>query len=428
MKRIFNLLFLFVIISFQVGAQLPPVKQLITILISPDHADWQYKTGENVNFNVTVLQNDFPVENSTLSYEIKPEKMDDIKSGEVQLKNGTATIKAGTMKKPGFLRCFVRVTMNGKTYEKYATAGFDVEKIEPTTSLPSDFTEFWENWKSKLAEIPVEPVLTLMPERCTDKVNVYQVSMRNIDGKIYGILCMPKKEGKYPAILRVPGAGVRPYTGDPETAKEGFISLYIGIHGIPVNLPQEVYDDLAAGALKNYSKASIDDKNNYYYKRVFLGCIRAVDFIFTLPEFDGVNIGVTGGSQGGALSIVTASLDPRIKYLVAFYPALSDLTGFLEGRAGGWPYLFRGDEIKSKERIETSKYYDVVNFARFLKVDGWYSWGFNDNACPPTSTFAAYNVIPAKKELHIFQDTQHWTYPEQQEMAKEWLQGKLLNK
>ena len=427
MKKLFRLLLTLTVVLFTVVSLFAqPARQLVTIIISPDRADWQYKTGEKVEFNVTVLQNDFPLDNATLSYEVKPEKMDVTKSGEIKLKKGMATINAGTMKNPGFLRCFARVTVDGKQYEKYATAGFDVEKIKPTTSLPSDFTEFWDNWKLKLAQIPVEPVLTLMPERCTDKVDVYHVSMKNIDGKIYGILCKPKKAGKYPAILHVPGAGVRPYGGDISNAEAGIITLQIGIHGIPVNLDQGVYDDLKFGALKDYNRATMDDKDNYYYKRVYLGCVRAVDFIFALPEFDGKNVVVTGGSQGGALSIITAGLDSRIKYLAAFYPALCDLTGYLEGRAGGWPHMFQGADAQRRDRIETSKYYDVVNFARFVKVEGWYSWGFNDNVCPPTSIYAAYNVIPAKKENHIFQDTQHWTYPEQQEMVKNWLQDKLL--
>ena len=95
------------------------------------------------------------------------------------------------------------------------------------------------------------------------------------------------------------------------------------------------------GALRDYWTINLDDKDNYYYKRVYLGCVRAVDFIESLDYFNGDNIGVTGGSQGGALSIVTAGLDDRIDYLAAFYPALSDLTGFLHGRAGGWPHIFK---------------------------------------------------------------------------------------
>ncbi len=427
MKKCFYLLLMISIISglFLSETNAQPSKQLITIMVTPDRADWTYKTGEQVYFKISVFRNDFPLENIKVVYTIRPEKMEIIKSEEITLSKGTALVKGGTMKVPGFLNCFAKVIYEGKTYEKYATAGFDVEKIVPTTTLPSDFSQFWDNWKAELVKIPVNPMMTLMPELCTDKVDVYHVSIQNIEGKIYGILCKPKAEGKYPAILQVPGAGVRPYYGDVTGAESGFITFQIGIHGIPVNLDPKVYADLSSGALRNYNNALMDDKDNYYYKRVYLGCVRSVDFLCSLPDYDGRNIAVTGGSQGGALSIVTAGLDPRIKCLAAFYPALSDLTGYISGRAGGWPHMFTTIETQRQARIETSKYYDVANFARFVKVLGWYSWGYNDNVCPPTSTYAAYNVITAPKELHIFQDSQHWTYPEQQEMVRVWLYTQL---
>ncbi len=154
--------------------------------------------------------------------------------------------------------------------------------------------------------------------------------------------------------------------------------------------------------------------------------MRAVDFIESLDSFNGEDIAVTGGSQGGALSIITAALDSRVKYLAAIYPALSDLTGYLHDRAGGWPHMFLNDFTNKPEKIETSKYYDVVNFARFVKVPGWYTWGYNDNVCPPTSMYSAYNVITAPKELHLFPETQHWTFPEQQQQKNEWLFKQLL--
>ena len=77
--------------------------------------------------------------------------------------------------------------------------------------------------------------MDLIPERCTDKVDVYHISYGNINGtRMYGVLTMPKKEGKYPAILRVPGAGVHAMSGNVAWAAKGVIVLEIGIHGIPV--------------------------------------------------------------------------------------------------------------------------------------------------------------------------------------------------
>jgi cephalosporin-C deacetylase-like acetyl esterase len=355
--------------------------------------------------------------------------MDPIKEETVELKRSETMIKGGTMDQPGFLRCWVYVTIDGVEYSGYATAGFAPEQIEPATELPDDFTSFWKNAINENNKIPMDVEMTLLPERCTEKVDVYQVSLQNYNerSRIYGILAKPKKPGKYPAILNVPGAGIRPYYGDIEMAEEGIITLQIGIHGIPVTLDPDVYDNLRYGALNHYWNMNLDDKDKYYYKRVYLGCVRAVDFLVSLEDYDGSNLAVTGGSQGGALSIITAGLDKRIKYLAALYPALSDVSGYKEGRAGGWPHMFHPSDSSNyvDAKFETVRYYDVVNFARQISQDGWYSWGYNDNVCPPTSMYAAYNQIDATKEIHVFQDTGHWTYPEQQNMKKKWLLEKL---
>ncbi len=403
-----------------------PAKQLVQVIVTPDNADWTYDKGERAEFQIMVLKNNVPLQDVEVSYRINPEKMDNWEEGKLTLKKGVASVKAKRFNDPGFLRCHASVDVDGKTYTSYATAGFSPNEIEPTTTLPADFEQFWKQAKDELAKVPVNPVLTLMPERCTSSVDVYHVSIDNINGKIYGILSKPKAEGKYPAILYVPGAGIRPYNGDMWKAEKGIITFEIGIHGIPVNLDQNVYDDLRSAALNGYQQANLDDKDKYYYKRVYLGCVRAVDFIESLDSFNEKDIAVTGGSQGGALSIITAALDDRINYLAAYYPALSDLTGYLHNRAGGWPHMFRDTFTNTPEKIETSKYYDVVNFARFVKVPGWYSWGYNDNVCPPTSMYAAYNVIKAKKELHIYQETQHWIFPEQREKRDNWLFEQLL--
>ena len=272
--------------------------------------------------------------------------------------------------------------------------------------------------------------MTLLPELCTEKVNVYHVNLQNfrVGSRLYGILCVPKKEGKYPALLKVPGAGVRPYRGDVGMAEKGIITFEIGIHGIPVNMDPGVYTDLGNGVLNGYPNYNMDNKDRYFYKRVYVGCVRANDFLVNLPQFDGTNLAVTGGSQGGALSIITAALDSRVKYLAAVHPALSDVTGYLNGRAGGWPHMFDKNNLaynNTKEKIETMAYYDVVNFARQLKVPGLYTWGFNDETCPPTSMYASYNVISAPKELYLALETGHWTYPEQREKLSVWLEKKL---
>ncbi|MGI8634229.1 MAG: acetylxylan esterase [Segetibacter sp.] len=403
-----------------------PPNQFVKVIVAPDHKNWIYKPGEEAKFTITVLQNGNPVSNAKIKYEIGPEKMEPSKRDSLKLAEGSITVNGGSLKAPGFLRCTVVAEVDDKQYRNLATAGFDPEAIKPTEENPGDFVQFWDKAEADLAKIPMDARMTLMPERCTENVNVYHLNLQNykIGTRLYGILCIPKKEGKYPALLRVPGAGVRPYMGDIATAERGIITLEIGIHGIPVNMDPSVYSSLGSGVLNDYTSYNLDDRDRYFYKRVYVGCLRANDFLTSLPQYDGKNLGVAGGSQGGALSIVTAALDTRVKYLVSFYPALSDLTGYLHGRAGGWPHLFAKSNLaynNTKEKLNTVKYYDVVNFARLLKVPGMYSWGFNDETCPPTSTYSAYNVITAPKQLYLALETGHWTYPEQNELTNNWM-------
>jgi cephalosporin-C deacetylase-like acetyl esterase len=239
------------------------------------------------------------------------------------------------------------------------------------------------------------------------------------------MLAIPKKPGKYPAVLKVPGGGVYKYGGDAKLAANGLITLEIGIHGIPVNLDPQVYIDLANGALFNYYSIRINDRDGYYFKRVYTGCVKAVDFIYTLPEFNGSDLAVTGQSQGGMLSIVTAALDKRVKYLAAIYPGGCDNVRYMVKKEIKSPSMYKYTE-PIPAVIEANAYYDVVNFAKRITVPGAYFWGYNDVVCTPTSMYAGYNSISAPKELNLFLDTGHWTYPEELEAVNGWIIRQLI--
>jgi cephalosporin-C deacetylase-like acetyl esterase len=409
----------------------------VQVRVAPDRAGWTYQTGETARFNVHVTADQESLTGATVRYKVGPEMLPTEEKTATLTANGLV-IDGGTLKDPGFIRCTVTVNVGGKTYRGVATAGFSPEKIQPTQTDPADFDAFWEAGKAELAKIPLDARQTLLPDACTETVNVYHVSLRNAAGggktgaRVYGILCVPKAPGRYPAVLNVPGAGIRPYSGMKDLAARGVITFQIGIHGIPVNLPQETYDQLAGGALSGYPTFNLDNRDAYYYRRVYLGCVRANDFLVSLPEYDGQNLVVTGGSQGGQLSIVTAALDPRVKALAAYYPAYCDVTGYLHGRAGGWPHMMKADATTgaasrhaTQEKIEVTGYYDAVNFARRLKVPVHFAWGYNDDVCPPTSMYAAYNVINSPKRLVLALETGHNTVTEETETTNAWIIEKL---
>ncbi|MBC8008907.1 MAG: acetylxylan esterase, partial [Burkholderiales bacterium] len=291
---------------------------------------------------------------------------------------------------------------------------------------------FWAEQKAALAKIAPDYQLTAAPDLSDANIEVFYLSFQNVGNwsgpsRFYGVLSVPRGPGPFPAVLNVPGAGVRAYTGNRTLAAKGVINLQVGIHGIPVNLPPEVYEQLGKGALSDYSRFQIDDRNRYYYRRVYLGAQRAADYLTTHPKWDGKNLIVSGGSQGGQLAIVTTALEPRVTGLVSVYPAYSDVTGYLRGTTGGWPGLFRtGRDGKVSDapveaKVVTTTYYDTVNFARRLRVPGLYSWGYNDETCPATSTFAAYNIITAPKQLRLDLPQGHSTSQAQKDQVDAWI-------
>jgi cephalosporin-C deacetylase-like acetyl esterase len=300
--------------------------------------------------------------------------------------------------------------------------------IKPTTTMPADFEQFWNEAMAKAAQVPMMPTLRHNAEQSNDRVDVYYLRLQSYrrGNFVYGVLTVPKTPGRKPAILRLPGAAVRSFTGPNELAYQGYVVLEIGVHGIPVDQSQEIYRQLEAGALSGYTTIGIDNRDTYYYKRAILGCVRAVDYLCTRPDVDSTRIATYGGSQGGMLSIITAALSPKVRALFAYFPAFCELTGYYHGRGGGWPHLFRNPaEPNLEARMAVSRYYDTVNFARLLKVPGFYAWGYNDPACCPTSTFSAYNVITAPKTLEVGRDTGHWLYPWQVDDAHAWLKKQL---
>lgn len=400
------------------------------IRVSLNKDNWVYELNQPVKYEVSVTLNNKQVAGLPIKYACGLEQMPPTIEKTFTTTNQSLMIDAGTLKEPGFLRCIVTMEKDGRTYRGLATAGFRPDLIKPTVSEPKDFDKFWNDGKTALAKLPIDAKMELMPNLGTSKVDVYHVSFQNVGAgisrisRIYGILTIPKSTNsspKFPALLRVPGAGVRPYTGQIALAERGIITLEIGIHGIPVNLPLQVYEDLRAGSLNRYMTYNLENKDEYYYRRVYLGCLRANDFLTSLPQFDGKNLAVIGGSQGGALAIMTAALDPRVKVLSASYPALSDMTGYINGRAGGWFHYFKDEKNRTKEKIETASYYDTVNFAKRIKVEGIYSWGYNDEVCPPTSMYAAYNVITAPKSLLLGLELGHTNSPEQNDKMNDFV-------
>ena len=418
MKRMM-MIALMAIVTLMAGAENYPYRSDYLWVTVPDHADWLYKTGEKANIEIQFYKYGIP-RNGEVTYTVGNDLLGTDTKGTVTLKNGRAKINIGTKKTPGFRDVVLTMKLDGQSYTHHVKVGFSPEKIQPFTQEPKDFNTFWQGNLDELAKIPLSYTKEIAKEYCTDKVDCYLVKIPVSRRKqcVYGYLFYPKnaQPGKHPVVLCPPGAGIKTIKEPLRHkyyAENGFIRLEIEIHGLDPRLPKETFDDISRAFNSDptgYLENGIDNRDRYYMKHVYLALVRCIDLLTSLPEWDGRNVAVQGGSQGGALALVAAGLDKRVNLCVVNHPALSDMAGYTEkGRTGGYPHFNRMTGLYTPSNISTMAYYDVVNFARKVKATNYMTWGYNDNTCPPTTSYAVWNTLNCEKESLITPINEPWT-------------------
>ena len=418
MKRMM-MIALMAVVTLMAGAENYPYRSDYLWVTVPDHADWLYKTGEKANIEIQFYKYGIP-RNGEVTYTVGNDLLGTDTNGTVTLKNGRAKINIGTKKTPGFRDVVLTMKLDGQSYTHHVKVGFSPEKIQPFTQEPKDFNTFWQGNLDELAKIPLSYTKEIAKEYCTDKVDCYLVKIPVSRRKqcVYGYLFYPKnaQPGKHPVVLCPPGAGIKTIKEPLRHkyyAENGFIRLEIEIHGLDPRLPKETFDDISRAFNSDptgYLENGIDNRDRYYMKHVYLALVRCIDLLTSLPEWDGRNVAVQGGSQGGALALVAAGLDKRVNLCVVNHPALSDMAGYTEkGRTGGYPHFNRMTGLYTPSNISTMAYYDVVNFARKVKATTYMTWGYNDNTCPPTTSYAVWNTLNCEKESLITPINEHWT-------------------
>src|SRR5262249_36550651 len=177
----------------------------------------------------------------------------------------------------------------------------------------------------------------------------FDVQVECVGKPVSGYFGRPKdaKPKSLPAILFVHGAGVRSASlGSTHwsTLEGGMLSFDINAHGIPNGKPEEFYKALSDGELKGYPSFGREDREQCYFKGMFLRLIRAIDFLTAQPEWDGKTLIVYGSSQGGFQAFAAAGLDARVTFICAGVPAGCDHTGTVVNRINGWPKIVPLDD------------------------------------------------------------------------------------
>lgn len=407
-------------------------KPYVETIATPDHADSRYSLGQPATLRIVAREGGVPLDGKFVRYKVGPEMLLPAKYDSVQFVGGEARIYMGTMTEPGFLECDYEFMADGKRQHDIVKVAYNPEQIKTFTPMPKDFSSFWQKALKEARKVDFEPEYFDVPDATNERFETKLVRLRVGKEKwIYGYLTRPLDGKKHPVVLTPPGAGSTKISPSDYYPLQDMIYMKIEIHDNDQRLPDDEYNAMRLEKCSGYMHRGMASRDTYYYKDVYVGCARAVDYLCSLPDWDGKNVIVTGGSQGGALTIITSALNEKVTMCAPFYPALCDLMGFLHHRAGGWPKFFSGYykdgevDIPQAQAEAVLPYYDVVNFCRILKVPTFMSWGYSDDTCSPTSVWSAWNEITAPKQNDITPSSGHWRFTSSQDKWVRWMKGML---
>lgn len=327
-----------------------------------------------------------------------------LESGQIDVVANVPQTITFTLGRPGFL--FITVNVFGNA----ADTGIGVEpcSIEPAEKAPDDLFTFWDEEIEQLNNIPINPIITPRPDRqALPGLTTYKMQLANIDGKIVsGWITIPNCEGPFPAVLTLPPFGKQRIDPEYFQAVLGVIAVTISIHSY--DCEQIVPDNIGYRPVDHFKK-----KEENYYKAGILGAIQAINYIFTMPEFDGLNLAVTGQSQGGGLAMITAGLDNRVKFLAESLAALSDHYGINNDppRSSGFPYWLKlSNDLPQLDPDSVANelyYYDAAFVGSRFAGPSLHVVSFDDETCAPATTFAALNqsrgiqkIVPEINQNH----------------------------
>lgn len=373
-----------------------------------DRADAFYKKGEIVTFSFALTDKEKPVTDGEVKWTLSKDGFGSISTGSAKLDNNGSISVTGKLEETGFLQCKVSYQASkSPAVTALAGAAIDPLELKPSLPVPDDFDAFWVEQKKKLAAIALKPTLTEVKSTAKD-VSSFDVQMECVGGvPVSGYFAKPAaaQSKSLPIILTVHGAGVRSagLSGACGWAAKGFLAMDINAHGIPNGKPDAFYKELADGKLKGYPQFGRESRETCYFVNMFLREIRALDYLCSLPEWDGKTVVVYGSSQGGFQAFAAAGLDERVTFFAAGVPAGCDHSGNVVKRIAGWPKLVPNgaDGVPDAKVLEAARYVDNVNFATRTKAKGCIvTTGFIDTTCPPSSVYTAYNALTIPKMMH----------------------------
>ena len=293
-----------------------------------------------------------------------------------------------------------------------------LQSYKPERSEPADFDAFWQETLSETRRHPLNPRFEPYNSGMRN-IEVFDVTFNGYGGQpIKGWLLLPRdRTGKLPCVVEYIGYGggrSLPFTW-LGWSNAGFAHLVMDTRGqgstwSPGDTPDPEPDGTNPH-IPGFMTRGILSPRTYYYRRVFTDAVRAIESAISHPSVDAERIAVTGGSQGGGITLAAAGLVPEVKAALPDVPFLCHYRHATQLK-DTFPYAEISNYLKThREKVETVfqnlSYFDGVNFAARASATSLFSVGLMDDICPPSTVFAAYNHYAGPKQIKVYEYNYH---------------------
>lgn len=302
---------------------------------------------------------------------------------------------------------------------------------------PSDFDSFWDR---NLAEMrSIDPKIELIAAEFTaPNVECFHLFFTGVGGaRVHAKLLRPANApSPHPAVLLFHG-----YTGDSGDwfDKLGYVAAGFTVAALDCRGQAGLSEDrggvtgntLHGQIIRGLNDALQGSPEKLLFHQIFLDAAQLAKIIMEMPDVDTDRVGVTGGSQGGALTVACAALEPRIKRAAPLFPFLSDYMRVWEMDQAKDAYkelqeYFRHSDPMHKFEatvFEKLGYIDIQFLAPRIHAEVLWGIGLMDTICPPSTQFAVYNKLTSPKKMVIYPDFGHELLPGWSDQSFQFLMG-----
>jgi cephalosporin-C deacetylase len=288
----------------------------------------------------------------------------------------------------------------------------------PPREEPDDFDAFWQGTLEEARRFPLQASFEAV-DYGMRTVETFDVTFNGYGGQpIKGWLLLPRqRKGPLPCVVEYIGyGGGRGFPIDWLVfSSAGYAHLIMDTRGQGSAWRQgDTPDPEPEGSnphLPGFMTRGVLNPKTYFYRRVFTDGVRAVEAAKAHPAVDAGRIAVTGGSQGGGITVAVGGLEPSVAVVMPDVPFLCHYRRATEITDSS-PYseivqFCKTHRDKVDTVFKTLSYFDGVNFAVRSNARALFSVGLMDLTCPPSTVFAAYNHFAGPKDIRIYQYNNH---------------------